>query len=532
LYKAFLVDDEPFIKARLRGLIDWKKIGFQIVGDASDGEDAYKAILALKPDLVLTDIRMPVFSGLELIKRVIPVLPECRFIIFSGYSDFEYAHEAIRYGVKSYLLKPIGETDLANAVENVKNEIEAEREREHILLHTVTALKEKWARDVLFGRNTASIASRAAELNIEVEKYSFMVLIIDVEEPNTPDAEDDENRQSRKNAIIGETAGKVLGEYGTCIIVRDEQERYVLLLLIPEDFQRACEPAGIAENLKEELVQFVRGHITVGYSDVVEELPHVAGCYKRSKMAIESKFVLGRDRIIGFNKIVGSTDSDSLAKIADWNKTALEEAVLHINYDAVRAETDKLFSVLRSLAKDPALIRGIITECMAGLLGILTKQNGDAGQVLGDHFVLDEWFERHTLDELEKEFRDFCIKITDYMAKVYASRRAGIADQIAAYVKQHYSEDISMKSIAQKFYMNPVYLGQLFKNDTGLLFNHYLTEVRMEAARKMLVESDLSIYDIAERAGYKTLRNFYVAFKKSFNCTPTEYRNGLLHSGG
>jgi two-component system response regulator YesN len=94
VYNAFILDDEPFVRARIKELIDWKGIGFSIVGEASNGEDGYRKILSLKPDLVVTDIRMPVFSGLELIRKVTSKMPNCRFIIFSGYNDFDYAHEA------------------------------------------------------------------------------------------------------------------------------------------------------------------------------------------------------------------------------------------------------------------------------------------------------------------------------------------------------------------------------------------------------------------------------------------------------
>ena len=167
MYNAFILDDEPFVRARIKELIDWKGIGFSIVGEASNGEDGYRKILSLKPDLVVTDIRMPVFSGLELIRKVTSKMPNCRFIIFSGYNDFDYAHEAMKYGVKNYLLKPVNKQELEYAVSHIKEELSRKREQEYILRKSLSALREKWARDVLFRPNASDIITRAKELKIE-----------------------------------------------------------------------------------------------------------------------------------------------------------------------------------------------------------------------------------------------------------------------------------------------------------------------------------------------------------------------------
>ncbi len=526
MYKAYIVDDEPFVRARLKELIDWKALGFSISGDADNGEDGYRDIVSRKPDLVLTDIRMPVFSGLELIRKVIPLLPDCRFIIFSGYSDFEYAHEAIKYGVKSYLLKPVNMQELEEAVLNVREELDRERRREDILDRSYLALGEKWAGDAIFRPGTADILKRAGEMGLNIDNSAYTVMIVDWEEEgDTPD-EELEDEMPVRSLLMRKVIEEALQSNGKSFIVHDGYNRYVILHMFPKTEARSMKTDLLAGRLLDKCNEIWKGHVTLGYSDIVTELSSVTGCYKRANVAIEGKFVLGKNRAIGFHHVMRNMEVESWNKVTDWNRAALESAIQSLDRVMVKKETEKLFGVVRELIQDPGIIRGIIAESLAGAIRILVKMDGDVGKVLDNGFNLDEWLGRNTLVQLERQFYDYCTKIMDYLAWVRDNRPKRTIGQIMAYVQSHYPEDMTLKSISGVFFMNPAYLGQLFKSETGVLFHQYLMETRMKAAQKMLMETDLMVGEIAEKCGYKVIRNFYNAFRKYFKCTPNEYRGG------
>ena len=140
--KVFLVEDEFVIRNGIKNNINWKQEGYQFVGEASDGELAYPMILKEKPDILITDIKMPFMDGLELSKLVKQELPDIKILILSGYDDFEYAKEAIRIGVTDYLLKPISSNKLLDVLGNVSNVIEQEREEKELLRRYLEDMKE------------------------------------------------------------------------------------------------------------------------------------------------------------------------------------------------------------------------------------------------------------------------------------------------------------------------------------------------------------------------------------------------------
>lgn len=528
MYKAFIIDDEPFARARIKELIDWEDVGFSIVGEASNGEDAFNEIVQILPDLVLTDIRMPVFSGLELIRRAIPSLPNCRFIIFSGYSDFEYAHEAIKYGVKSYLLKPINEHELKNAVLDIKKELDLDKEHNYILDKSFIALKEKWVEDILNNNNPEELQQRAMEMGFEIKNCLFTVLIIDIEDAACLSEEEIEEEEPILSTLVSKIVAEVFHLKGEDFIINEGYNRFVILRIFNKNCLTDNRPDKLADMLWEKCNSIWKEQVTVGYSDVVDSISSVRGCYKRTKTAIEGKFVLGKNRVIGFENVTRDSSDYSWNKLTQWNRIGLDEAIQSLDLDSVRAETKMMFDFLKTLIHEPTLIKGIITENIVGVLRILIKLDGDVSEVVGENFSLDSWLEKYTLEELEIQFNNICLKISDYISKVRKNRPQKIGEKMKGYIRKNYSKNISLKGIAREFYMNPVYLGQLFKNDTGRLFHEYLTEVRMKAARKLLTETDLTVELVAERCGYNVVRNFYLAFKKHYKCTPNEFRMGHM----
>ncbi|MBB6633600.1 response regulator [Cohnella thailandensis] len=531
MFKAVIIDDELNVRARLRELIDWEELGFVLAGEADNGEDAYRLLLAEKPDLAITDIRIPVFNGLELIRKAIPELPHCHFILLSGYGDFEYAREAIRFGVRNYLLKPVGEEELRLAVRTVKEELVRRCEQDRMIGKGMEALREKWAADALHGANASGLPQRATELKLTLEDVRYSVFVVDW--TNEGEASHDEAEEEEKllDTLFRLAIEQALLPFGNPIIVTDEQERYIVLHLAPvgpaaqANGLSRLEPRVLAQRVLEQCGEVLDGQVTVGYGEAVARLADVSSSFAQAVQAVEGKFVLGRNKAIGYPDVAGNSAAGSWNKLAEFDRSGLEEAIRSLDLDNVRNETKRLFSALRELSSGPALIRGILTENLVAALRILIRIHGDAGEVLGDGFKLDDWFDKLTLDELEGRFYDVCAKIVDYIRLARRNRPGKLVEQMQDYIDENYAEEITLKSISRIFFMNPVYLGQLFKSETGIGYHQYLTQVRIRAAKKLLDEKDWGVSEIAERVGYKVARNFYIAFKKYAHCTPNEYRS-------
>jgi len=345
LIRLLIVDDEPFFVEGLKILIDWQLYGFNLVGCAYNGEQALDLIKELKPQVVLTDLRMPEIEGLELIRICVKEMQlNIKFIIISGYDDFEYAQKAMKFGVNHYVLKPIDEDNLIAALNEIKESLD---------------------------RETSGL------LNISIDE-PFLIRIV-----------------------------KAISENDT--------------------------------------------------------------------ITIENEF-----------------DEIKIKLSSSQNYRVQARAVLNI--------------------------------ILAEIVKILHELGADTGEILDDH-PKNHFDDDITFDQINDLIYSFCSKSAQKISEVKRRQTKKLVTDIEKYISQNYKENLSLKKLAQVFYLNPVYLGQLFSKHFNVFFNDYLTQKRIDEAKKLLRSTDLKVYEIAEMVGFPNVDYFISKFKKRTNSTPLKYRS-------
>lgn len=517
MYKVLLVDDERIIREGISKIIDWEGHGFCFMGAAENAIEAYDIILKEKPHIVITDIKMPVMSGLELIRKVKEVFEDVVFIVLSGYGEFELASQAMRYGVKYYLLKPCNENTIIEALNNAKAEVIQREKRQQFIEKNIKTMqkilplvREQFIRDYVMskGYTVKELDYYCNLLSIRQEEPIRMVIFQVSEEYNF------EIVHALSNVIEevfnGEIYYKTIIKNQVLVLVRSMKDEALLRII---------------EKVKNTFFEYSSTETTVCYSDsgCFKDIPvmfrQLQECFKYSLYFEEGSIITPKDIefLVGENKneiLTFDYERITLA-IKSGNTEEVESLINQFFYELKKSGC--VFSLVKLYCIElyMKIIRGCAHEKMTGYIEkTIDLQNmGTVNEI--QQFILN------TAKELANENHMKVIK-----------RRSAIVDKLMKYVEANISnEDLSLKWIAKNvLYMNEVYLSKLFSKETGEKFSQYLTRVRIEKALELMKNSDCDkVYEIAQQVGLgKNPQYFSQIFKKYTGYTPTEYKERLL----
>lgn len=524
LHRAILVDDEPFTRKGLMKLIDWETCGFQIVGEADNGEDALELIKRVQPELVITDIRMPVIDGLELIRCVmLENIAVPYFIIISGYNDFNYAQQAMRYGVHDFVVKPVDEIEFAATLTKLKDKLILQQEE---LARNERLLGGEMIKSLILGEaSEASIAEWEQRLNLSKADRLYYLLAELNDNYNWHPYEEKVPYTRFKELVQQELTRITSADQPICL----NEHRNRIGILLPSYLLARC--GGDLERLLTAFRDALDAHLGKGVflyaGSAVQHLSEIRESYKTAKEASLHKYIYEDNRIVSF-------DQKKLERLnyigfdpAEFN--LFMEQMEELQLEAVKTIVDKWFIDFREKRYAPEAVKMNIQLCLMGILKTIRNMEGDENSLhtLGP---LLNWHDSNlSLGELKKLFHAFIEESQQSIAELRKEQLKSDIQKIKSYIEANYSQNISLKSIAALFYVNPVYLGQLFKKTYRVYFNEFLLQLRVNEAKKLLRQSrTMRIYEIAEKIGFSNADYFVTQFEKIEHMTPTEYRNKLL----
>ncbi|WP_424767835.1 response regulator [Paenibacillus sp. sgz302251] len=520
MHQVLLVDDEVFVRQGLIELIDWPGCGFEIMDEAGNGEDALEIIRLKKPDLVITDIRMPVLDGLELIRRASQEQLHTMFIIVSGYNEFEYAQQAVRFGVHDFILKPIDENVLQQTLiglnEKLRKEQSLSRQNERLRSNEIIAslIKGEY--------NKEQISEWQGRLGIPAESPLFYMFV----EVNDIHPWNGQLSELTSEELASEIRNALTDIAPAAANAHIHEHRGRLgLAIATEQLPSGCNGEQFASALQRRLSAATGQVIIIYIGSVVKSLSEMREAYQRAKDTLPYKytgeeqtiFVYDRVRSLALNYVV--LDSSFHERLYE----CMEES----NVPVIHQTIDRIFEEFRTAHYAPEAVKASIHRCVSGILRALKDMEieKDALNSLKPMII---WQDSNiTLRELKRLFTQFVLECSELMVEQRKDIWKGGIQKVKAYIEANYAGSISLKSIAARFYMNPVYLGQLFKKKYGIYFNDYLLQLRIQEAKRLIRQTDLRIYEIAEKVGFNHVEYFVTQFEKMEKMTPTEYRNRL-----
>lgn len=534
--KVFLVEDEMVIRRGIKNSIDWEKEGYIFCGEASDGELAYPMIIKEKPDILITDIRMPFMDGLELCKLVKKELPNIKILILSGYDEFDYAKEAIRLGVTEYLLKPISSGKLLEALNGVSESIRREKEDKDLVRKYMEEMREntehekqKFFEQMIAGNLSMADALETGEkyeMNLSARMYNLLLFRFTLGE---------ENRKS----------GELLGEAEYAIKKLTERLEYVF------EFQRGVEgwafllmadnEEQMSERVKElskDLEEIMKNYSTITYfggiGQPVARLRELEESFREAERALAARFTMELNQIISVEDIRMAQNVDTLDDIEitsfgeiEKTRTMLEKFLNNGAEDEIDEFVDVYINELSEENLKSVLMRQyIIMDAYIVMMSFCEKFEGIEGEMQAQSEELKNSMKTiQTLEEIKNYIRMLLKKIIGVRDTISGRRYSDIIEIAKDQIRKTYmSDEISLNTIAAEVGMSPSYFSSIFSKEMGKTFVEYLTEIRMDRAKELLMCSSMKTSEIGYEVGYKDPHYFSYIFKKTQNCTPKEFR--------
>jgi len=524
LLNVLMVDDEPGALKAMKYLLDWERLGFTIAGEATGGNMALDMLRQGHYDLLITDIRMPGISGLELISRI-RLNSRLPIIVVSGFEDFEYVKECLKYGVKDYLLKPVMEEDAERILTAVKNDISHD-----MIISRKLDLSASAARDHMLKRWTHGIMGADEAINqlllwgitmAACSSYRCMIVELDFQETLNAymtEADIDLKRFAVRNVLEELLVGKGY-------MFEELPDRFGIVCFGESGTIEEAPSLELAGLLQESALKYAKMPITIGIGESVHLAEQVKKSFHSAKRMLDRKFLLGSLSIITGNSFGGAFPREESGDIQEVQSliNAVQEGDRERVIDLLHRQQDRL----KAGDTPKPHVQSMVIDLLADLLRIAGKHASGQMPIAAVPTSKDylHIMESATIQRLFEFAADKCMQTIAVIEESKQTSFPTAAEQVKKILAADYTNNISLKSLAEQVHMNPVYLGQLFKASEGVSFNDYLMRLRMEKAKELLVRTDQKIYAIAYEVGYRQLDWFYKKFKEYTGHNASEYRS-------
>ncbi|RCW47615.1 response regulator [Paenibacillus prosopidis] len=511
MYKVLLADDEKLDLDGMRTFIPWQDLGMEVVDGVMNGFDACKVLELEKIDILVTDVRMPNMSGLELAKRAMEMWKDIKIIFVSGYQDFSYAKQALSLNAVNYVLKPMDDQELIDSLTKVREDLDQERLRQDAYWQMVPIVKNEYLLQLLEGPG--------AESTIDVLKQEYQMsrfvwpgcaAVIEIDGLSWKQAEENRSEKDEMQGVVS-----ICSRLGVEHICKISKTRAALLL-------ENIDNNPVLDQIFDQVKKNLPFSITAGVGERCNALSELTVSYRQAVEALDLKMFYGKGKVIGYGEVRTAEKED--VKHLDARLEALFVAMS--NYELVRIhdELDDLFQVAKSL-KSKFTLRNFALYILMKLDNYLHKSNENVFHLLGmelNNYDIIMQFE--TITDIHYWLRRRVYEISETLQANKHKKNWKLIRQMVEYMKERTHENITLRDLAEQFSLSPNYLGVIFKEETGKNFSEYFISLRMEKSCELLKTTNMKIYEIADRVGYRHLPYFSRQFKETYGMTPLEYR--------
>jgi len=531
--KIFLVEDEMVIRNGIKNGIEWEKEGYKFAGEASDGELAYPMILKEKPDILLTDIRMPFMDGLELSRLVKEEFPDIKIILLSGYDEFDYAKEAIKLGATEYLLKPVSASELLNVLRKVADSVRQEKEEKELLKKYLEDMKENVEHEKMkfFGRlisgelSTVDAISAGKQYDMNLSACVYRIMLFKFYYTM--------NAKRQLGSIIkaSEELESMTAKVPYVHSFQRGADGWAFLLTADDEGQMQQRTERFSRRIQEMMDNFKELEYFGGIGSMVERIGKLPESFADADYAFSERFIGALNRIAQSNEMksqqglssfevhnFGEIEQtrNSVEKFLNNGSTEEIDRFVEVYVGEISAENFKSILMRQYLIMDIYIV----------IMSFYEKMN-----------VSDEDFSKeadsfknaiqkiHTLEEVSEYMKEILRRVLDIRDTVSGRRYSDIIKAAQEIINRDYmTEEISLGTVATKIGMSPSYFSSVFSKEMGKTFVEYLTGIRMDKAKELLMCSSLKTSEVGYEVGYKDAHYFSYIFKKTQGYSPKEYR--------
>lgn len=520
MYKVLVADDEPHILNGMTQIINWEEYGMEII-TACNGIMVLEILESNRIDIIITDIKMPKLDGLQLIEQIKKSHPDMRFIVLSGYDDFEYLKKSIKLGIENYLLKPVNREELISTLKNITSKFESSLfECEHTN-NDISVIRNnilcRWIENSI---SPDELKRRALLIQIDIESISYCVCIVKLLQ-KTDLIRNQKNKTQPPIYLVSDILTRLLQKHGTAFCTHENQ---IVVILASKTYQ--LEKHFIKELMIQclnEVQNKLNTNLFVAVGSVENDYLSVCKSYINACKTSEYHLVLPSEQILEYENIEHRENTILVRQIID-----LQELMAHfLNNNLINIEDyiDKVFlNIKQTKGITPSFAHDAAVELIFGILSCVKQliyTKNDDFLLQGYSYI--EIFKLQSIDQISEWIKSLARNYSELITSSKNNMNP-LVKRVLEYMKDNYYKPISLKTIALQYRTNASYLGQVFKTETGEFFTDYLNIIRIENAKKLLSKDALKSSDISTMTGFSDPRYFYRVFKKLTGLSPSEYK--------
>lgn len=516
--KLLIVDDEELTRKGMLHAIDWEAMGITELYDADDGVHGLALAREKRPDIVLSDIRMPRMNGIDMVERIRALLPDISIVFMSGYSDREYLKAAIRLKAVSYVEKPIDAMEIEEAVLSaIENNEQLKRAKQSETLHSLAKAGRLALAMTYSPEQRDAITTEALrEAGIPIGANGYYTTVIIKSTKSLGDIPEEEL------SLIHGSFDDFLRHYSLCQLHIIKHDQYLVYHIAGANrpgervIQRICE---FLQNKLEPTPPFF-----IAAGETVSGIENACKSYNTAVVLLQSSF------FHDYNSILLPTQEDTAyAPAVTDSGASYMEALVSRNADRILQIEDSIYSTFRGChTLLPNKVKDVYYKLFMTIQNACRKLSLNADETFSSSDILLEYVQNcHTLSELHRLLTDKSRSFLELADK--QEPEAPTVLSIKDYIAHNYQRDgLSVKEIGAHIHMSSSYVCTLFKNETGLTLNQYITNYRIEKAKLLLADSSHKITDISAKVGYTDSNYFGKSFRRQVGLSPSEYREKIL----
>lgn len=530
MYKAVLVDDEALIRDAISRTIPWENFGFELTATCQNAKEAVQLLNEQSLDLVITDICMPFMDGLELSKYIYENYPHVMVIIISGYDDFDYAKQAVRYKVQDYLLKPVTAAEFSQILEKVRTLLDKrtmEQEYLNKMKHTydenLPTLKNRFLAGLVSASPMSAdyISDKLEEFQTQLKGPYYVCAILEpvvtTEDNHSPGFE------GLSAFSVFSTAKDIMYSTRAGEVFQDSPNQTILYFSAPDREQVFSSAKTVCLEIHNMVTTLLNIQLNITIGKPVYTLHKLPLSYQSACSLLENFFLMGSNQILIYTDFLKEIP-DHAINCTEWSNKILD----FIKTNKMEELDFILEQFIQTLRKNQISKQKVILYIQSVVLSIMNFL---------DHTVFDSELLFEEEQQLFNQISDmeqlsdmglaltrFCHLAVDGIHSRHEDYNQKQARLALDYIEQNYSQpSLSLSDVCSHLSMSTSRFSTIFKNSTGETFVEALTRVRMEHAKSLMAHTSLKAYEIAQRVGFTDPHYFSIAFKKHTKMTPTEY---------
>ncbi|MHA6483309.1 response regulator [Paenibacillus sp. strain BS8-2] len=537
--RIMVLDDEPIIRQGIIHKIRQTGLPVTVVAEAGDGLKGLELMKTAKPDLIVTDIHMPGMNGLTFIQHAIELDAKVKLVIVTGYDQFDYARQAIKYGVSNYLVKPLEDDELYTTLMGLLERKEAEKQTDQMIqeLKTVAETSQEASRQQALTQflQEEDITVASSELD-ELAKHgtAFTAVVLQLDPFKVPHqsfgpGEEELLWFAIKNIVTERfLSNKIKG-----ILVHHSLRRFELVYVL--GLQKGQDNAGVnytLEAISFGIRKYLKLGVTIGVGPYQNQMAKVQESYREARRIARNAILHGGNRIYQSPVEVHSgQEAQRKSFIGNEDVKLLEDWLGKWDNEKIHKWIERrLGAIVQEPSSSYVMVEWFCIDLYLFLNKYWLAHATDSQWAIGELTDLQRELQQATAwNEIVERMKRLVTNMIGLLSRTNNLEGKEIMEAVRHYLERHYAEPIQLAMIAERFYIHPNYFSKRFKEKYGESFVDFLNGLRMMEATRLLVDTDMKIRDISERVGFDDAAYFGSVFRKRFGETPGQYRDKSMH---